>query len=448
MHIEITETAYTEDSEQLIEVINELKENGFIIEMDDFGSGYSSLNMLSEIPIDILKLDMKFVQGRDLGNNRNIMNFVMGLAKWMNLLVVAEGVETQEQINVLKALECNYVQGYFYSKPLPAKEFSVQLKAAEQAASAELMKYMGEDGELYVQKGGSDRVLLVIDSVLWNCNLITEYFKDSYTVAYTGNGEVAYNYIMDNAEKIDMIIVDLSIPGMSGMELIIKLRTDKHFAAIPIIATSQFGQGGEEMALTLGASDFVQKPYGRGVMIRRVQNLLASNSRKRMDNRDDVDKVLIDPATGFYNQEGIKSQIYAFTKMHGDKDAVFIVIDIDNFKNIAETYGYSSGGMIIKNVVEVLKSSFRKDEIISHPGGAEFCIFLPETFTYEGLKRRMDKLMGELRFRIDDVECTCSAGVCKYPENATDYEMLYANAKIALEDAKSLGKNQYIIYHE
>lgn len=448
LHIEITETAYTEDSEQLIEVINELKEHGFIIEMDDFGSGYSSLNMLSEIPIDILKLDMRFVQGRDLGNNRNIMNFVMGLAKWMNLLVVAEGVETQEQINVLKALECNYVQGYFYSKPLPAKEFSIQLKAAEQAAGAELMKYTGEDGELYVQKGGSDRVLLVIDSVLWNCNLITEYFKDSYTVACTGNGEIAYNYIMDNAEKIDMIIVDLSIPGMSGMELIIKLRTDKHFAAIPIIATSQFGQGGEEMALTLGASDFVQKPYGRGVMIRRVQNLLASNSRKRMDNREDVDKVLIDPATGFYNQEGMKSQIYAFTRMNGDKDAVFIVIDIDDFKNIAETYGYSSGGMVIRNVVSVLKSSFRKDEIISHPGGDEFCIFLPEPFTYEGLKKRMDKLVDDLKFEVDDMKVTCSVGVCKYPENAADYEMLYTNAKSALEDAKSLGKNQYIIYHE
>lgn len=447
LHIEITETAYTEDSDQLIEVINELKENGFIIEMDDFGSGYSSLNMLSEIPIDILKLDMRFVQGRDLGNNRNIMNFVMGLAKWMNLLVVAEGVETQEQINVLKALECNYVQGYFYSKPLPAKEFSVQLKIAEQNMGVDMLKYNGEDGEMYIQEGGSDRVLLVIDSVMWNCNLITEYFKDSYTVACTGNGETAFNYIMDNADKIDMIIVDLAVPGMNGMELIIRLRTDKHFASIPIIATSQFGQGGEEMALTLGASDFVQKPYGRGVMIRRVQNLLNVNSKMHVDGKNGVDKVLTDPATGFYNQEGMKSQIYAFTKMNTDKDAVFIVIDIDDFKNISDVYGYLSGGMVIRNVVSVLKSSFRKDEIISHSGGDQFCIFLPESFSESGLKKRMSKLVNDLRFEVADMKVTCSVGVCKYPEGAANYETLYSNAKTALDDAKSLGKNQYVIYH-
>lgn len=451
LHLEITETAYTEDSEQLVSVIDDLKRNGFIIEMDDFGSGYSSLNMLSEIPIDILKLDMRFVQGKDLANNRNIMNFVMGLAKWMNLLVVAEGVETQDQINVLKALECNYVQGYFYSKPLPAEEFSSQLATTDRDNAAEILKYGGENGEVYVQSGGSEKVLLVVDSVLWNCNLIYEYFKDSYTVAYTGNGNSAWNYILDHHEKIEMVISDLAVPGMSGMELIMKIRSDKNFADIPIIATSQFGQGGEEMALTLGASDFVQKPYGRGVMIRRVQNILLQcsirkNQKGKTEEEEDMDKAKLDPSTGLYNQEKMESEIYAFIKKKISKKSVFLVIDIDDFKNITEMCGYSMGEMIIKNVVSVLKNSFRKDEVISHSGGDEFCVFLPEGFTDESLKKRMNRLVKDFKLEVDDMKITCSIGVCKYPEGAKNYEELYQHAKEALNTAKESGKNQYKIY--
>lgn len=124
LHLEITETAYTESSEQLINVINQLKAVGFVIEMDDFGSGYSSLNMLSEISIDILKLDRGFIQNETTNvKSKGILNFVMGLAKWLELPVVAESVETKEQIEALKKLGCDYVQGYYYAKPMPKQEF-------------------------------------------------------------------------------------------------------------------------------------------------------------------------------------------------------------------------------------------------------------------------------------------------------------------------------------
>ncbi len=124
IHLEITETAYTDDSEQLIEMVSTLKDMGFIFEMDDFGSGYSSLNMLSDMPVDILKLDMKFIQNSQQNDNgMKIIQFVIMLAKWLNLPVVAEGVETEEQLNFLKTIGCTYAQGYYYSKPLPVDEF-------------------------------------------------------------------------------------------------------------------------------------------------------------------------------------------------------------------------------------------------------------------------------------------------------------------------------------
>ena len=83
IHLEITETAYTENPHQIIEEVKKLKLLGFVIEMDDFGSGYSSLNMLNELPIDILKLDMGFVQGDLSMNSNNILSFIISLAKWI-----------------------------------------------------------------------------------------------------------------------------------------------------------------------------------------------------------------------------------------------------------------------------------------------------------------------------------------------------------------------------
>ncbi|MBP5343056.1 EAL domain-containing protein [bacterium] len=122
--LEITESAYTQNQDQLIKTINELRDNGFMIEMDDFGSGYSSLNMLSSMPIDVLKIDMKLIQSvfKDKKNLR-LLEITMDIKNYLKVPVVAEGVETEEQMLALKKLGCNIVQGYYFSKPLPEDDF-------------------------------------------------------------------------------------------------------------------------------------------------------------------------------------------------------------------------------------------------------------------------------------------------------------------------------------
>lgn len=124
LHLEITESAYTENPEQLILTVERLKERGFTVEMDDFGSGYSSLNVLAELPIDILKLDMKFLQNKgEQHKNESIMSSIVQLAKKIDLNVIAEGVEKKNQIEMLKSMKCDMVQGYYYAKPMPAEQF-------------------------------------------------------------------------------------------------------------------------------------------------------------------------------------------------------------------------------------------------------------------------------------------------------------------------------------
>ena len=123
--LEITESAYSDDSSQLIEVVQSLRDKGFKVEMDDFGSGYSSLNMLTMLPVDVLKMDMQFVRNVHTDENSfKLIKLVMEIAEFMNFTVIAEGVENEEQYNLLKQAGCDLIQGYYFSKPVPADEFA------------------------------------------------------------------------------------------------------------------------------------------------------------------------------------------------------------------------------------------------------------------------------------------------------------------------------------
>ena len=122
--LEVTESAYTDDSKQIIQVVESLRKNGFKIEMDDFGSGYSSLNMLTELPLDALKLDMAFIRNMTASKkNMKMVELMMDIAQFLEVPVIAEGVETEEQFSLLKRVGCDIIQGYYFSKPIPAEEF-------------------------------------------------------------------------------------------------------------------------------------------------------------------------------------------------------------------------------------------------------------------------------------------------------------------------------------
>lgn len=124
LKLEITESAFVSDQNKLINTIKSLQRKGFIIEMDDFGSGYSSFNSLKDIPIDVLKLDMKFLNG-EINNEKTseILTSIIGMAHRIHLPIIAEGVETKEQLDLLHEFDCDIIQGYYFAKPMSLDDF-------------------------------------------------------------------------------------------------------------------------------------------------------------------------------------------------------------------------------------------------------------------------------------------------------------------------------------
>ncbi|MCR4891379.1 MAG: GGDEF domain-containing phosphodiesterase [Lachnospiraceae bacterium] len=133
LKIEITESAYVSDSSQVKRAVQQLRDDGFLVLMDDFGSGYSSLNMLGKLNVDVIKLDAQFLRMNDADDRKGIriLETIVNMTKTMALPIIVEGVETDEQVNFLESLGCRYIQGYRFYRPMNVDEFEKLIENEE-----------------------------------------------------------------------------------------------------------------------------------------------------------------------------------------------------------------------------------------------------------------------------------------------------------------------------
>ena len=462
LHLEITESAYTEDPEQIVKIIYELRKRDFMIEMDDFGSGYSSLNMLSEMPIDILKLDMTFVRNEmERTNGKGILSYIISLANWLNLKVVAEGVETKGQVTQLKQMGCAYVQGYYFSKPLDRDEFFSLLRKSR-VVDMNAPKTMGVDsltkanieGAFFEQQEKNGGVMLVVDDVLSSRMILAEMFKKEYEIAQAANGVEAWKYIESNYEKISIVLLDLVMPVMNGYEVLKKIRNDMRTKSLPVIVTSQGEEDAEQQAFDLNADDFLQKPYNANIMRHRVRNVVAHSVIKKLEEEKTLTKKLLDIErqahsdflTGLDNRTILEKSVGEFFVKSSSYDAVFISLDIDDFKTINDTFGHMAGDDTIKKVAGILSNFFDKKSCVCRMGGDEFAVFVPKKYSKDELDEMLTNLCAALRFDVERFKVTCSIGVAIAPDFGMDYQTLYNNSDMALLAAKRYGKNQFNVF--
>lgn len=311
LHLEITESAYTENPKQIISVVGKLRELGFIVEMDDFGSGYSSLNMLAEMPVDVLKLDMGFIQSETRNTSgKGILSFAISLAKWLDLAVVAEGVETKEQIATLRTMECNYIQGYYYSKPLAKEEFERLIQFSKTTemicTSRTVVDYIREKNQGKARKEG--RVMLLVDDIEINRASLAATFASDYFIEEADNGKEAWEYLEKNYDKVDIVMTDLLMPVMDGFQLLAKIKSNANTKDIPVIVTSQGDKSTEQRIFEMKADDFVSKPFKPETIRHRVSSAIERYQLKKYHN-DALPKE--DTATGIdKDEENLNEKIY------------------------------------------------------------------------------------------------------------------------------------------
>ena len=239
--LEITESAYTEDSEQIVEKVRRLREIGFRIEMDDFGSGYSSLNMLSTLPVDALKLDMQFVRNafKDRKDTR-LLEAMIQLAEAFEVPTIAEGVETAEQVFTLKAMGCSIIQGYYFSRPLPAQEFERFLLDNRPESTDVWLKTRRPWHDWFTYKAMHDPL-----TGLYNYTAFDVLFHDSdqehiavLIVRIDSYEQIRQNRGRDCADRVVCRAADVLQKSFRSVDYICRLREDE-FAVIMTRVTSK-----------------------------------------------------------------------------------------------------------------------------------------------------------------------------------------------------------------
>ena len=417
LQLELTESAYTGNPKAIKEMMEQLQKKGFSILMDDFGSGYSSLNVLKDIAVDVLKIDMKFLDGSgDDGRSENILASVVRMAKWLNMPVVAEGAERKEQVSFLHSIGCEYVQGFYFARPMPVKEyekllyeqpyfeddetrgtsndtnaiwtanmqmemiFSNMMQAAaiyeysdgnievvrvndayfdmfgyhdtdrvhkeiegsidhvdrerfmdtfaqvvENQSTAECevkrflesgreiwiklrLKYINRVGERHIIFGCIDditvqremdnelakyrlalmeeevneKIMLVVDDMEINRASLESIFETDYRILQAGDGEEALRILEEQNYKVDMILLDLMMPGMNGQTFMQERKNGPRILNIPVvIITADDTTEQQVLTMELGASDYIVKPFIPEIVTRRVQNVWDSTRRKK-----------------------------------------------------------------------------------------------------------------------------------------------------------------------
>ena len=447
LHLEITESAYAEDPRQIIDTVDSLRSLGFIIEMDDFGSGYSSLNMISRMKMDILKLDMKFIQNdAATTSDQGILHFITGLARWMNLSVVAEGVETREQLLRLREIGCDYVQGYLFSRPMPVEEFetlmNIQLPKDPAAVECRACEAERMRSTTDMQK------LLVVDEDAGYRARVSKTFEGQFRVLEASNVTEAIHQLVENdGESFSAIILSLALPEQ-GAEVFLKaLRQDLMQWRTPVLGTIIPDGNLDNLVIKLDIDDFLCKRHPQSDLRRRVRHLerMAACHEREQALQNEAYR---DYLTGLLNRRGLYTSLDALRRE--DWPLAIYIFDLDDLKKVNDLYGHEAGDDMLRFFGEQLRQCTRDGDILCRYGGDEFIVVLRHISSVETIKRKGQEICRGIHDFIlpDGSGASCSGGItmCTVAEKPSAY--LIEQADKALYYAKREHKGSCCLWEE
>lgn len=295
--------------------------------------------------------------------------------------------------------------------------------------------------------------LLIVDDLAINRSVLASLFDDSYTILEAESGEEALKIIETCHGHIDIIILDLYMPGMSGFDLLEKRQADEKFGNIPVVViTSSNAEEDQVRAFELGASDYIAKPFKPEIVSYRVGNVLAAAKRfanitkKRAKQQYSSE---IDELTGVYNRESSETLISKIIENDDISMHALIIFDVDNFKNVNDNNGHLIGDHTLKILADLIGSYFRKTDIVGRIGGDEFVALMTNIPDKDIARRNVANIVRLLKYKPNltiPANVSISVGMAFKDRKGISYAQLLDMTRETLNDAKNSGKSQYKEY--
>ena len=273
--VEVTESAYMDQPLELMNIMNKFRSSGYQVLMDDFGSGFSSLNMLKDFEVDILKIDMKFMDSIDTSERAgNILYSIIQMAKIINMQIVAEGVETVNQYELLKNMDCDCIQGYYFFKPLMESDFIDKLDNYSSEMSTEAL-------------GKGYRILLLSSGISEEKEL-SEIMKNEADITIAESCEEAQRYLEKHFGIVNLIILDFDRKYEDADRFAQILLHKEFYVRIPVILFAS----NEVKAMVAhyiknGFLDAVSRPFNdivlRNRLVRAIEYYAVASERHSIE---------------------------------------------------------------------------------------------------------------------------------------------------------------------
>ena len=441
LHLEITESAYAESSGPIISAVDELRALGFVVEMDDFGSGYSSLNTFSRMRLDVLKLDMRFIQSEIAKPaGQSLLGDIVTMAHRLSLSVVAEGIETREQVLRLQAIGCAYAQGYYFSRPLPVDEFE-RLRSEQRIADAQSIAAS--------RRGADPSSLLVVDADPdYRCRVHNLFAEQYHILEAATAGEALAHISAEGSEGICVVIVSTALPDRGAMRIMDTLRRNPHYWEISVLATMDGSDAPkDELTMAMAADDFLCKCHPLPDLRRRVTRLMdAAGFRARESAL--IDEASRDPLTGLLNRRGLQKAILSLHR--DDLPVTLCLFDLDNLKAVNDSCGHGAGDRMILAFASLLRANTRSGDILCRYGGDEFIVVLKRLADAQVVLEKGEQICRALQESLkgEPFTASCSGGVALCPAKDRPGVWLIERADRALYCAKRQQKGRCMLWDE
>lgn len=297
------------------------------------------------------------------------------------------------------------------------------------------------------------RILVVDDEDNFRSTLKDFLAAHNHQILEAGNGVQALEVI--EREEVDLVISDMRLPKMDGITFTHKVKERRQ--DIPVIVMTAYASIESAVeAMKAGASDFITKPFKFAHILFIIERAMETKQLREMAVKSEYYKQLsnLDGMTSLYNYRFFKEMLRHEVDRHTryNRSLSLLMIDIDDFKQVNDTYGHLVGDQVLKQIAELLKKSIRSHDLVARYGGEEFAVILPETMEEEAIKvgKRIVSTIADYKFNLiegkSSENLSVTVGLASFPKDALDAEQLVENSDQALYKGKNSGKNQVRIF--